>query len=134
MVFGNCGVLSSSSMIDGKGYVEMTSIDAETSQDIATSIIQKGGRYLEAQVSFHYILYSLMIFIQLRCHEFMSKKFMTSREITNIISFKFRAKKSQFLSIPKKMFNEFIVNNSLSVAFQIIHSLELIICSLDTNS
>lgn len=37
-------------MIDGKGYVEMTSIDAETSQDIATSIIQKGGRYLEAQV------------------------------------------------------------------------------------
>lgn len=50
MVFGNCGVLSSSSMIDGKGYVEMTSIDAETSQDIATSIIQKGGRYLEAQV------------------------------------------------------------------------------------
>lgn len=52
MVFGNCGVLSSSSMIDGKGYVEMTSIDAETSQDIATSIIQKGGRYLEAQVWF----------------------------------------------------------------------------------
>lgn len=55
MVFGNCGVLSSSSMIDGKGYVEMTSIDAETSQDIATSIIQKGGRYLEAQV----FIYSL---------------------------------------------------------------------------
>lgn len=52
MVFGNCGVLSSSSMIDGKGYVEMTSIDAETSQDIATSIIQKGGRFLEAQVRF----------------------------------------------------------------------------------
>lgn len=50
MVFGNCGVLSSSSMVDGKGYVEMTSIDAETSQDIATSIVQKGGRYLEAQV------------------------------------------------------------------------------------
>lgn len=50
MVFGNCGVLSSSSMVDGKGYVEMTSIDAETSQDIATSIIQKGGRYLEAQI------------------------------------------------------------------------------------
>lgn len=50
MVFGNCGVLSSSSMVDGKGYVEMTSIDAETSQDIASSIIQKGGRYLEAQI------------------------------------------------------------------------------------
>lgn len=50
MVFGNCGVLSSSSMVDGKGYVEMTSIDAETSTDIATSIIQRGGRYLEAQI------------------------------------------------------------------------------------
>lgn len=58
MVFGNCGVLSSSSMIDGKGYVEMTSIDAETSQDIATSIIQKGGRYLEAQV----FVYSIKFF------------------------------------------------------------------------
>lgn len=45
-------------MIDGKGYVEMTSIDAETSQDIATSIIQKGGRYLEAQV----FIYSLQFF------------------------------------------------------------------------
>lgn len=50
MVFGNCGVLSSSSMIDGKGYVEMTSIDSETSQDIAAGITSKGGRYLEAQV------------------------------------------------------------------------------------
>lgn len=45
-------------MIDGKGYVEMTSIDAETSQDIATSIIQKGGRYLEAQV----FIYSVQFF------------------------------------------------------------------------
>lgn len=33
MVFGNCGVLQE--MRSGKGYIEMTSIDAETSQDIA---------------------------------------------------------------------------------------------------
>lgn len=33
MVFGNCGVLSE--MRPNKSYVEMTSIDAETSQDIA---------------------------------------------------------------------------------------------------
>lgn len=50
MVFGNCGVLSSSSMSEGKGYVEMTSIDSETSQDIAEGITSKGGRYLEAQI------------------------------------------------------------------------------------
>lgn len=50
MVFGNCGVLSSSSLVDGKGFVEMTSIDPETSQDIFEGISAKGGRYLEAQV------------------------------------------------------------------------------------
>lgn len=44
-------------MIDGKGYVEMTSIDSETSQDIATSIIQKGGRYLEAQVCKYFLFH-----------------------------------------------------------------------------
>jgi hypothetical protein len=33
MVFGNCGVLLE--MSPAKGYVEMTGIDAETSQDIA---------------------------------------------------------------------------------------------------
>lgn len=33
MVFGNCGVLQE--MSPDKGYVEMTGIDAETSQDIA---------------------------------------------------------------------------------------------------
>lgn len=51
MVFGNCGVLSSETIGEGKGYVEMTSIDAETSHDIADGITSKGGRYLEAQVS-----------------------------------------------------------------------------------
>ena len=48
MVFGNCGVLSEISA--GKGYVEMTGIDAETSQDISEAIVGKGARYLEAQV------------------------------------------------------------------------------------
>lgn len=33
MVFGNCGVLPETG--PNKGYVEMTGIDAETSQDIA---------------------------------------------------------------------------------------------------
>jgi 3-hydroxyisobutyrate dehydrogenase len=50
MVFGNCGVLQARSLSSGKGYVEMTGIDSETSQDIAEAIISKGGRYLEAQV------------------------------------------------------------------------------------
>ncbi|KAK8734192.1 hypothetical protein OTU49_006052, partial [Cherax quadricarinatus] len=48
MVFGNCGVLQEISA--DKGYVEMTGIDAETSQDIAEAIGAQGGRYLEAQV------------------------------------------------------------------------------------
>lgn len=48
MVFGNCGVLSE--MGPSKSYVEMTGIDAETSQDIAEAISGKGGRYLEAQM------------------------------------------------------------------------------------
>ncbi|EZA49908.1 Putative oxidoreductase GLYR1-like protein [Ooceraea biroi] len=48
MVFGNCGVLTEIS--PDKSYVEMTGIDAETSQDIAEAINGKGGRYLEAQV------------------------------------------------------------------------------------
>jgi len=42
--------LSSNAIAEGKGYVEMTSIDAETSQDIADGISSKGGRYLEAQI------------------------------------------------------------------------------------
>lgn len=51
MVFGNCGVLQSDDLAN-KGYVEMTTIDAETSQDIAEAINNRMGRYLEAQVSF----------------------------------------------------------------------------------
>ncbi|XP_037568758.1 putative oxidoreductase GLYR1 homolog isoform X2 [Dermacentor silvarum] len=49
MVFGNCGVLQE--IKDNKGYVEMTSIDPDTSQDISEAIMLRGGRYLEAPVS-----------------------------------------------------------------------------------
>jgi len=48
LVFGNCGVLPEINTT--KGYVEMTGIDSETSQDIAEAISLKGGRYLEAQI------------------------------------------------------------------------------------
>jgi 3-hydroxyisobutyrate dehydrogenase len=48
MVFGNCGVLTEINTT--KGYIEMTGIDPDTSQDIAEAISLKGGRYLEAQV------------------------------------------------------------------------------------
>lgn len=47
LVFGNCGVLQEINTT--KGYVEMTSVDSDTSQDIAEAISLKGGRYLEAQ-------------------------------------------------------------------------------------
>lgn len=50
MVFGNCGVLSADSVSLGKGYVELSTIDPETSQDIADAIVAKGGRYLEVQL------------------------------------------------------------------------------------
>jgi len=37
-------------MKSGKGYVEMTSIDSVSSNDISEAIIARGGRYLEAPV------------------------------------------------------------------------------------
>ncbi|XP_022654775.1 glyoxylate/succinic semialdehyde reductase 1-like isoform X2 [Varroa jacobsoni] len=46
IVFGNYGVISE--MKNGKGYVEMSSIDPETSRDLAEAIVARGGRYLEA--------------------------------------------------------------------------------------
>jgi len=49
LVFGNCGVLHSSTLT-GKGYVEMSTIDPETSKDICDAIAGAGGRYLEAQI------------------------------------------------------------------------------------
>jgi 3-hydroxyisobutyrate dehydrogenase len=48
MVFGNCGVLQE--MGQNKSYVEMTSVDMETSQDIAEAIVMRGGRYMEVQI------------------------------------------------------------------------------------
>lgn len=36
--------------MNGKAYVEMSTIDPETSQDIAEGIQSAGGRYLEVQV------------------------------------------------------------------------------------
>ncbi|KAJ8984089.1 hypothetical protein NQ317_012745 [Molorchus minor] len=50
-VIGNCGVAGrEGDILDGKGYVEMTGIDPQTSKDICEIIKSKGGRYLEAQV------------------------------------------------------------------------------------
>ena len=40
----------SDSDVDLQGYVEMTGMDSDTSQDIAEAISLKGGRYLEAQI------------------------------------------------------------------------------------
>lgn len=60
MVFGNCGVLQSDDLAN-KGYVEMTTIDAETSQDIAEAINNRMGRYLEAQVSLICAFYSISL-------------------------------------------------------------------------
>ncbi|KFM74966.1 putative oxidoreductase GLYR1-like protein, partial [Stegodyphus mimosarum] len=53
LVFGNCGVLKAleSCGVGGKGYVEMTSIDPDTSRDIAEAITTNGGKYLEAPVN-----------------------------------------------------------------------------------
>lgn len=49
LVFGNCGVLRATDLCN-KAYVEMSTIDPETSQDIAEGITQSNGRYLEVQV------------------------------------------------------------------------------------
>ncbi|GIX72906.1 putative oxidoreductase GLYR1 homolog [Caerostris darwini] len=53
LVFGNCGVLSGLEKCQSgvKGYVELTSIDPITSQEIAEAIIHKGARYLEAPLT-----------------------------------------------------------------------------------
>lgn len=50
LVFGNCGVLQAQTLREGKGYIEMSTIDPDSSQDIAEGIISAGGRYLEAQL------------------------------------------------------------------------------------
>lgn len=51
--YGNCGVVPPTASMDslkGKGYVEMTGVDPDTSKDIRERIENCGGRYLEAQV------------------------------------------------------------------------------------
>ncbi|XP_022913359.1 cytokine-like nuclear factor N-PAC [Onthophagus taurus] len=50
VVYGNCGILHNRISLEGKGYVEMTTIDSETSMDICNMITDIGGRYLEAQL------------------------------------------------------------------------------------
>jgi 2-hydroxy-3-oxopropionate reductase len=47
--FGKYGVLDG--IGHGKGYVDMSTVDAETSRTIAAAITARGGRFLEAPVS-----------------------------------------------------------------------------------
>ncbi|XP_017042862.1 putative oxidoreductase GLYR1 homolog isoform X2 [Drosophila ficusphila] len=49
LVFGNCGVLQLKDL-NNKAYVEMSTIDPDTSLDIGEGIKQCNGRYLEAQI------------------------------------------------------------------------------------
>lgn len=50
-VSGNCGIFfRKDDMLVDKGYVEMTSLDPQTSKDICELIEKRGGRYLEAQI------------------------------------------------------------------------------------
>lgn len=49
MVFGNCGIVDKKDLTD-KAYVELSTIDPNTSNVIANGIITLGGRYLEAQI------------------------------------------------------------------------------------
>ncbi|GFQ79241.1 putative oxidoreductase GLYR1 homolog [Trichonephila clavata] len=53
LVFENWGILQGLEKCEPgtKGYVEMTSIDPITSQEIAEAITYKGGKYLEAPIS-----------------------------------------------------------------------------------
>jgi 2-hydroxy-3-oxopropionate reductase len=47
--FGSDGVLAG--IAAGKGYVDMSTVDAETSQKVGAAITARGGRFLEAPVS-----------------------------------------------------------------------------------
>jgi glyoxylate/succinic semialdehyde reductase len=47
--FGPEGALQG--IAEGRGYVDMSTVDADTAIEIATAITAKGGRYLEAPVS-----------------------------------------------------------------------------------
>ena len=66
--------MQSTTLSLGKGYVEMSTIDPETSQDIAEGIISAGGRYLEAQVNQYIIKISIcLIIILIRFKELVLK-------------------------------------------------------------
>jgi 3-hydroxyisobutyrate dehydrogenase-like beta-hydroxyacid dehydrogenase len=47
--FGSDGVLAG--IGEGRGYVDMSTVDDQTATDIASAISEKGGRFLEAPVS-----------------------------------------------------------------------------------
>ncbi|KAK9150979.1 hypothetical protein Syun_009288 [Stephania yunnanensis] len=49
VVFGKDGVLEQ--LCDGKGYIDMSTVDADTSSKISKAITEVGGRFLEAPVS-----------------------------------------------------------------------------------
>jgi len=49
VAFGPTGVIEG--MTPGKGYVDMSTVDENTSRDIATGVQAAGGRFLEAPVS-----------------------------------------------------------------------------------
>lgn len=49
VVFGENGVLAG--ITEGTRYVDMSTVDEETSVEIGKAILEKGGRYLEAPVS-----------------------------------------------------------------------------------
>lgn len=50
IIYGSCGLLDKIDSLDGKGYVELTTVDPYSSSDICSLIQSKGGRYLEAQM------------------------------------------------------------------------------------
>lgn len=49
VVFGETGVLAG--ITEGKKFIDMSTVDEETSKDIATAVTAKGGIFLEAPVS-----------------------------------------------------------------------------------
>ena len=46
VVFGNCGALQG--IAEGKGYVDMSTVDVETCLEVAEAVTSRGGRFLEA--------------------------------------------------------------------------------------
>lgn len=49
IIFENFGILKAGNL-EGKGYIELSTIDEETSADIGSAIRAEGGQYLEAQI------------------------------------------------------------------------------------